>query len=87
MKGKDISKYISSLERKIRRLEEKVKHLNEFLKSGKRKLPKNKTREKIIKFIKLYPESTIREIQKKLKISSPSVVDFHLKQIRKYEEL
>lgn len=86
-KAREITSYIRSLEKEIIRLGARVNDLQGLIKSGKRELPKNKTRERIVKYKALNPHATIREIQQKLKISSPSVVDFHLKKVRQFNEV
>lgn len=47
-------------------------------------LKPNKTRSKIWRYIVKNPDATIRQIQKAVKASSPSVVHFHLKKLKHY---
>lgn len=39
------------------------------------------TRERIATYVKRHPDSTVREIQKACRVSSPSVVQYHLERI------
>lgn len=91
MKTKYIAKYIYSLERKIKKLEQDNVTLKKNL-AGKGLmkgviLPESKLRDKIIKYKLANPKATIRAIQKACKVSSPSVVDYHLKRAREFELL
>ena len=49
-----------------------------------RVLKPNKTRSKIWKYWVQNPKATVREIQNKCKISSPSVVHFHLQTLKEF---
>lgn len=73
---------IRHLEERIRKLLAENALLKERLRAGYREPKINPTREKIRKYKSANPDATIRAIQKACGVSSPSVVSFHLNQIK-----
>ena len=73
---------IQYLEAKVRELLAENKLLKERLRAGYREPKISPTREKIREYKAANPDATIRKIQKTCKISSPSVVAFHLNKIK-----
>ncbi len=73
---------IRYLEAKVRKLTAENALLKERLRAGYREPKISPTREKVRKYKESNPEATLREIQKACKISSVSVVDFHLRKIK-----
>ena len=82
MKESSLIPSLRHLEARIRKLTAENALLRERLSTGYREPKISATREKIRKYKSANPNATLRAIQKALKISSASVVDFHLRKIK-----